>query len=218
MMYCTACGNSLSGGDKFCAKCGKEIQNKPSPSRRDTYEDQLAAPVSEADAILLKSFADSFTGRILWKYLVLYLLLGVLIGGSMFLATSENSFLLLSATTVVFYLAGTVLIPYQTLKVMTDDQVGFLKGSVSKPSRIRVYPYPATGLDYFALSWGFVWRVTLVGALLASPLHISGYSPSDIEHFIVALILLPIACWLASRWLVLSPLGSCRLQSYTPDL
>jgi hypothetical protein len=217
MMYCTACGNTLSSEDRFCAKCGKEIQKKSSAPRRDTYEDQIVAPVSEADTALLKSFADSFTGRILWGYLLLYLLVGVLIGG-MFLATSEKAVFLLLIAFGVIQLVGTFLIPYQAMKKMTNTQVGFLRGNVSRPSQVRVYPSPATDADYFALAWGFVWRVTIVGALLVSPLHISDYSPSDIEHFIVALFLMPIACWLASRWLVLAPLGNCRLQSYTPDL
>jgi hypothetical protein len=112
---------------------------------------------------------------------------------------------------VVTYLFLTAYIPYETLKALTDGQ------DPSNRFSIEITPPTTANSAYTGLTWGFVWRLAVVSALLAVPFQLTNYSPDELEGFLVSLMLLLVSCLGASWWLVFKPLGKYRLRTMTID-
>ena len=223
-MYCTRCGNALSDGDKFCSKCGKALSSKVVeqvpiilPARPEQFTDESLAGRSTEDPKFLKSFANRLAISIWWKSSLALLVLSLLVG---FLAAIDstatiNPNLALSLV-IILYLLIIAYAPFHALKSLIGKPITLVNqggGFAVTIGSIEVYPPPVSKNDNIALTWGFVWRLTVVSASLATPFRLTGYSPDSLEQFLVSIILLLLACWLAALWLVFVPYGKSRFRS-----
>ena len=238
-MYCTQCGNAISDSDKFCSKCGNAIPGPVAdhvtiaPAQKDSPPVTSASPTapfaedSVADPVFLKSFANRLAVSIWWKTAVALLIPGlVVVAAGTGDVPQKGGIALIVIFSVIFYFLITAYVPYQTLRSLigkreTDPSrnVGTVFGDSPvvmadiRVGSIEIHPAPAANSDYIALTWGFVWRLTVVSVLLALPFQLSGYAPDDLERLLVSLVMLMLACWLASLWLVFTPYGKCRFQT-----
>lgn len=226
-MYCTQCGNALSDGDKFCSKCGAPVSNQmleqiPIPVPKDIRPVTSASQPSHgessiaADPEFLKSFANALAIGVWWKTSLVLLIPGLILVISETTKPGTINASLFVSLTVILYLLATAYVPYQSLKSLIGKsmtRVEAAKGFAVHVGSVELHPSPVTNNDYIALTWGFIWRLTVVSVILALPFRLSGYAPDEIEQLFVSIALLLLACWLASRWLVFAPQGKCRFHT-----
>jgi hypothetical protein len=227
-MYCTQCGNAVSNGDKFCSKCGSVIPGpvadhvtiapaqKDSPLVTSASQPSLAEVSLAADPEFLKSFAKSLAVSVWWKTSLALFIPGLILVASEMINPGTANVSLFLSLTVILYLLATAYVPYQSLRSLIGKsitRVEAAKGFAVHVGSVELHPSPVTNNDYIALTWGFVWRLTVVSVLLALPFQLSGYAPDDLERLLVSLVMLMLACWLASLWLVFAPHGRCRFHT-----
>jgi hypothetical protein len=222
-MYCTQCGNTVFDNDKFCSRCGKALSKKVEeqvpivlPAEPEQFTDESLAGRSTEDPKFLKSFANSLAISIWWKSSLALLVLSLLVG---FLAAIDSAATISSnlalSLVIILYLLIMAYAPFHTLRSLIGRPITLVDqggGFAVNIGSIEVYPSPVSNNDNIALTWGFVWRLAVVSASLATPFRLTGYSPDSLEQFLVSIILLLLACWLAALWLVFVPYGKSRFR------
>lgn len=219
-MYCTQCGKILSYAEKFCSKCGTEVIEEVSVGPRVSPDiEKISIDLSPTvDKNILRLFAKRIAISIWWKWNIALLALGLFSLIFMNSDTSGDETVPMLILFSFLYMIVTIWVPFQTLKSITGKTAaGILKNKISPITSIEVQPTPATTANYIALTWGFLWRQAIISVLVALPLKLSDYSPEEIELTVVSSILLLLASWVASLWLVSAPLGKCRFIFITAN-
>lgn len=175
------------------------------------------ADQSTGDPKFLKSFANSLAISIWWKISLALLILSLLVGFLSAIDTSatSNPSLVLSLL-IILYLLIIAYVPFHTLRSLIGKSITLVDqgaGFAVTVGSIEIYPPPVSDNNNIALTWGYVWRLAVVSTSLAAPFRLTGYSPDDLEQFLVSTILLLLACWLAALWLVFVPYGKLRFRS-----
>jgi len=192
-MYCTQCGNALSDGDKFCSKCGKAVPSQmleqgPISDSKDAPPKASASPETlvddpVADPVFLQFFINKLALGIWWKTSLTLLIPGVMLAVSEMINPGTANVSLFMSLTVILYLLATAYVPYQSLKSLIGrsmTRVEAAKGFAVHVGSVELHPSPVTNNDYVALTWGFIWRLTVVSAIIVLPFRLSGYAPDEI--------------------------------------
>jgi hypothetical protein len=238
MKFCSYCNSANQLSNKFCHECGRALKTTadqstekpiieakkkepnpgstplaPAPNFTELDCINVQSSIEAASESLLSNFATRLALTIWWKSLIALTILG----GFMVLAAIEvesrsaANFVLILA--VLFYLVSAGYIPYQTLKSMLSTS-GF---KTDRGEIVRIKIGSQIRNPYVALTWGFLWRSGIVTTIAALTLQSSGYSPGDLEQFLVSVLLMLLIYLLAAHWLVKAPLGHNRVLCILPN-